>query len=198
MDYSKIAYAIADRLEKALYKLLLEVMCPYIDSSIAASVKSAMGKYAIYSTRKAPNLNDIKKVLYAYRDMRRYLDSQDAYLADFGIKADRSKDVVIMSGGGGGRSPTEMEQEFLEQTKQSYERTCLRLRAVERALDMVADDDPGYMVIEYKYLTDIKMPISEIAHELGMSESTMRRHEARMLSRLQAYLPSLCDLGLGV
>ena len=196
MDAKSIAHLISDRLEKALYKLILHTLCPYIDSSIKSAVGSVNQSGAAVKNRS--NRTDIKRVLWAYRDMRIYLEDEELYLADFGIKPSKSKDIISWSTSSGVKqSATEIEQEYLESAKDNYERTVLRLRAVERALDRVADDD-GYPVVECKYLANHRYTTQEICDELNISESTVRRAEARVLDRLKIGIPSLSDLDLGV
>jgi DNA-directed RNA polymerase specialized sigma subunit len=189
---------VSDRQEKAMYKLILHTLCPFIQSTIQAEFNKKPEQELKAKQKKERCIKEVKRVLWAYRELRKYIHNEGLYLEDFGTKPEKSKDIRSGTSSSGVKlSRTEIEAEYLENARENYERTLLQLQTIERALDRVADSD-DFLILECRYLNDTRYTKLETSIELNISESSVSRGERRILEDLILHMPSLSDLDLGV
>ena len=96
------------------------------------------------------------------------------------ILKERSKDVVTLSGAGGNHH--DPDNDFIERSKASMERTKREIQRIERALETIQDDE-YFDIIPMKYW-DL-LPPAQIAEALHCDERTFYRHKNRLVNKLK-------------
>ena len=81
--------------------------------------------------------------------------------------------------------PDEREERYIQQRKESMERTKKEIARIERALETIQDDE-YYDIIPLKYW-DLMQP-QAIAEALNCDERTYRRHKNRLVNKLKVVL----------
>lgn len=99
---------------------------------------------------------------------------------------EKSRDIVKPSQGGYRmHDPDAREERYIEQRKESMERTKKEIQRIERALETIQDDE-YYDIIPLKYWDQI--PPVEIAEALHCDERTYYRHKNRLINKLKIIL----------
>ena len=99
---------------------------------------------------------------------------------------EKSRDIVKPSQGGYRMyDPEAREERYIEQRKESMERTKKEIQRIERALETIQDDE-YYDIIPLKYW-DLVQP-AQIAERLHCDERTFYRHKNRLVNKLKVVL----------
>jgi hypothetical protein len=100
---------------------------------------------------------------------------------------EKSRDIVKPSQGGYRMhdDPEEREARYIEQRKESMERTKREIQRIERALETIQDDE-YYDIIPLKYW-DLVQP-AQIAEALHCDERTFYRQKNRLVNKLKVVL----------
>jgi len=147
--------------------------------------KSKKDKYEIQEDIK----DKIEELLRAYPSLLEYLqDNADIIeiLREDGL-SEKSKDIIGGSGGGGGKRSSEYDK--LESKENQVNRTNRKVQKITRILNNVETEDikefktnTYYKIIKLIYFeTNTQL---EASLELNISDSTVRRHQARLLYKI--------------
>ena len=130
---------------------------------------------------------ETERLLYSLPALRLKVAQDEEDLKNGLVKLrEKSRDIVKPSRGGAAVcDPEEREARYIEQRKESMERTKKEIARIERALETIQDDE-YYEIVPLKYWDQLTP--AEIAEALNCDERTYRRHKNRLVNKVKVVL----------
>ena len=166
---------------------VIKIIRKSVDEAVKKSVEAIIKAHKEFDASQRNYFKETERLLYSLPALRIKVAQDEEDLRNGLVKLrEKSRDIVKPSRGGGGTfDPEAREERYIEQRKESMERTKREIQRIERALETI-QDDPYYEIIPMKYW-DLLSP-EEIAERLNCDERTYRRHKNRLVNKLKVVL----------
>jgi len=166
---------------------VVKIIRKSVDEAVKKAAEAIIKANKEFDESQRNYFKETERLLYSLPALRLKVaqDEEDLKNGQMKLK-EKSRDIVKLSRGGGGSfDPDEREERYIEQRKESMERTKREIQRIERALETIQDDE-YYEIIPLKYWDGLS-PV-EIAERLNCDERTFYRHKNRLINKLKVVL----------
>lgn len=166
---------------------VLKIIKKSVDEAVKKTAEAIIKANKEFDESQRNYFKETERLLYSLPALKLKVaqDEEDLQNGQMKLK-EKSRDIVKLScGGGGSFDPDEREERYIEQRKESMERTKKEIQRIERALETIQDDE-YYDIIPLKYW-DLMQP-AQIAEALHCDERTFYRHKNRLVNKLKVVL----------
>ncbi len=174
-------------MSSTISKEVLNIIRKSVDEAVKKSVDAIIRANKEFEAGQRNYFKETERLLYSLPALRLKVAQDEEDLKNGLVKLkEKSRDVVKPSTSGYRQyDPDEMEERYIEQRKESMERTKKEIQRIERALETIQDDE-YYDIIPLKYWD--QLPPAEIAERLNCDERTFYRHKNRLINKLKVVL----------
>ncbi len=166
---------------------VVKIIKKSVDEAVKKAAEAIIKANKEFDESQRNYFKETERLLYSLPALKLKVaqDEEDLRNGQMKLK-EKSRDIVKPSRGGGGSfDPDEMEERYIEQRKESMERTKREIQRIERALETIQDDE-YYEIIPLKYWDGLS-PVG-IAERLNCDERTFYRHKNRLINKLKVVL----------
>ena len=166
---------------------IVNIIRKSVDEAVKKSVDAIIRANKEFDASQRNYFKETERLLYSLPALRLKVAQDEEDLRNGLVKLkEKSCDIVKPSRGGGGAfDPDERESRYIAARKESMERTKKEIARIERALEIIQDDE-YYDIIPLKYW-DLVQP-QAIAEALHCDERTFYRHKNRLVNKLKVVL----------
>ena len=158
-----------------------------VDEAVKNAAEAIVRANKEFDASQRNYFRETERLLYSLPALRIKVEQDEEDLKNgLVLPPEKSRDIVKPSQGGYRMHDQEAkEARYIEQRKESMERTKKEIQRIERALETIQDDE-YYDIIPLKYWD--QLPPAEIAERLNCDERTFYRHKNRLVNKLKVVL----------
>jgi RNA polymerase sigma factor (sigma-70 family) len=164
-----------------------EIVRKSVEREVKRSIEAIIRAKQEFDARQRNYFKETERLLYSLPALKLKVAQDEEDLKNgLVLPPEKSRDIVKPSQGRYRmHDPDEREERYIEQRKESMERTKREIQRIERALETIQDDE-YFDIIPMKYWD--ALPPVEIAERLNCDERTYYRHKNRLINKLKIIL----------
>jgi len=166
---------------------VVKIIRKSVDEAVKKTVDAIIRANKEFDAAQRNYFKETERLLYSLPALKLKVAQDEEDLKNgLVLPPEKSRDIVKPAQGGYRmHDPDAREERYIEQRKESMERTKKEIQRIERALETIQDDE-YYDIIPLKYW-DL-LPPAEIAEALHCDERTFYRHKNRLVNKLKVVL----------
>jgi len=166
---------------------IVNIIRKSVDEAVKKSVDAIIRANKEFDASQRNYFKETERLLYSLPALRLKVAQDEEDLRNGLVSSpEKSRDVVRSSTSGYRQyDPEAREERYIAERKEIMERTKKEIARIERALEIIQDDE-YYDIIPLKYW-DLVQP-AQIAEALHVDERTYRRHKNRLVNKLKVVL----------
>jgi DNA-directed RNA polymerase specialized sigma24 family protein len=168
-------------------KEVLNIIRKSVDEAVKKAAEAIIRANKEFDARQRNYFKETERLLYSLPALKLKVAQDEEDLKNgLVLPPEKSRDIVKPSQGGYRmHDPDAREERYIEQRKESMERTKKEIARIERAIETIQGDE-YYDIIPLKYW-DLVQP-AQIAERMNCDERTYRRHKNRLVNKLKVVL----------
>jgi DNA-directed RNA polymerase specialized sigma24 family protein len=165
---------------------VIRIIKKSVDEAVKKAADAVIRANKEFDANQRNYFRETERLLYSLPALRLKVAQDEEDLRNDQVKLkEKSKDIVKPSQRGVSYDQETKEERYIEQRKESMERTKKEIARIERALETIQEDE-YYDIIPLKYWDQLSP--AEIAERLCCDERTYRRHKNRLVNKLKVVL----------